>query len=194
MNLRRSGNWSGLKTKKYKTCWLISYPNQLPSEFTVSTQYKNACADQSTDPFALVSCPSSRADTADVIQRRMLGPGKHPGMFSQPPVTCDSGMSWLKINVFIFNIHWWIFLSFMFLIVLDFIFLIKGNVCNPTHLRNIIELCSMQSVKCFLLFALEVVPRSFILCPLIFILEIAKDSYIRHSPFLFPYLFYRSFL
>lgn len=118
VNKIRELTW--VKNQKYKTCWLISFPDHLPSEFTVQNNTRMSVLDQSTGPFGLVSCPSSRAGTADVLWGRMLGQGKNPGMLSQPPVTCDSGMSWVKVNVFTYNIHWWNFLSFMFLMVLDF--------------------------------------------------------------------------
>lgn len=57
----RSGNWSGLKTQKYKTCWLISYPDQFPGELTVQhTAQERLCWIRAR--VHLVWCPAPGAE------------------------------------------------------------------------------------------------------------------------------------
>lgn len=92
---------SGLIKHKNKTHWLIFLPRTIPQLVHNAAHKLNtrtSVLDKSTGPFGLLSCTQqqsrhSRCCARKDVKNRASTQEWFPGMLSQPPVTCDSGIS-----------------------------------------------------------------------------------------------------
>lgn len=104
----RFRNWSELKNKKKtpKPAGLLfsrTIP-QLVHREVHKLNTRTSVLDLSSGPFALCPAPSSSAEEQMLSEEGCKDSASTqkliPGMRSQPPVTCDSGISWVKVSSF----------------------------------------------------------------------------------------------